>query len=454
VSWWSPTYEWRGRGVARPARESGDHPGHAWTDQVVYEVHVKGFTASRRRRRARRGTSGPSAASARGGRLPQGPRHHRGRAAAHPREARSTAGTGATTTSIGSRPRHSVLGGVPGRARCRWVRSTSSSGWSTSCTKTTSRSSSTWSTTTPARGACGASKHVLRGPRGTDSATRVSPTTSTATRWRVSILSAGLDNELVLRCSRREPDLLGRQHRRRQPVRANHDANGPPDRDGLAALHGRGAARRRLPVRPRRVLGEPTASYQYWTTPDADHLLNEIADDPVLQAVPHADHRRAVDDGVRRLHRSSRCLSSDRRRGRLGRVERTLPRLVAPVSQRRRLEAQLHARASSTAAATMTGSSSRPMPWNGRRPYHTVNFDHRARRVHAVRPVVVRAEGERLRPAQPDLLPGRVFVVVRPHVGGVEQPQPELVRRRRRVAQAPDDAQRVRGPDVVARHAR
>ncbi len=38
-------YQWSPEEAAwRSARQSGNHPGHAWTDQIYYEVHPKGFT--------------------------------------------------------------------------------------------------------------------------------------------------------------------------------------------------------------------------------------------------------------------------------------------------------------------------------------------------------------------------------------------------------------------------
>ena len=126
----------------------------------------------------------------------------------------------------------------------------------------------------------------------------------------------------------RKPALLHGLHRLRQRLRPPPPA-GPAAGDGLAALLGGGDARRRLPLRPGDDAGEGGARRL------RPPLRLPRRDPPGSDAVAGEAHRRAVGRGRRRL-------SPRRLPGRLGGVERPLPRHGAPVLEgRRRGDARL-----------------------------------------------------------------------------------------------------------------
>ena len=208
---------------ATTGRATGDREV-PWADTVVYETARQGLhrrpprgarAPARHVRRARR-TPLPSSTS-----LALGVTTRRAAAGAPASSSEptllrrgQTSTTGATTPSASSprtpatrRPAHAAS------------RSPSSAAWSGHCTRPGSRWCSTSSTTTPPRAA------------------------STGRRCP----GAGLDNAAYYRLTRRPP--VRRRHRLRQHPRPPAPAD-PGDGHRLAAVLGRGDARRRLPVRP------------------------------------------------------------------------------------------------------------------------------------------------------------------------------------------------------------
>ena len=145
-----------------------DHSGYDWegdtqlhrrsVDSVLYEVHVKGFTARHPDIPPEiRGTYAGLAHEAATG-VPARPRRDRGGAAAGARvRARGLPHRPGPDQLLGLqhhrllRAAPGLLGGGPRRPRPLAARSTSSRTWSRRCTGRASRSSSTWSTTTPPR---------------------------------------------------------------------------------------------------------------------------------------------------------------------------------------------------------------------------------------------------------------------------------------------------------------
>ena len=168
------------------------------------------------------------------------------------------------------------------------------------------------------------------------------------------------------------------------------------------ALLGRGDARRRLPLRPGAGAGrDATSTTRPGGTPK-NTVLQDIVDDPVLPEAQHPHHRRALGAGA--VPRSAASRRRRRRPGlRLGRVERQLPRLVARVRELRRPSTLNSDRGAVDGGAR---SPARTRCYGVERPQALPlgELRHRARRLHHVRPVLVRPEAQRLRPAQPGLL--------------------------------------------------
>ena len=143
----------------------GDRPLELpMADLIVYEMHVRGYTAtprpaSRRPERspacARRSRTSRSSASTASSCCRSSSSTSSKTAAPIPRPASGWATTGATARSASSRPRRATR--QPGATGCR---STNSRRWSRSCTATASRSSSTSCSTTPPR-AITAARHLL-----------------------------------------------------------------------------------------------------------------------------------------------------------------------------------------------------------------------------------------------------------------------------------------------------
>jgi hypothetical protein len=155
----------------------------------------------------------------------------------------------------------------------------------------------------------------------------------------------------VLPAQPRGPALLRRLHRHRQHAR-RHEPEGAPADHGLAALLGHRDARRRLPVRPRLGPGARDVRRR-----QARQLLRHHPPGPDHQ--PGEAHRRAVGRRAGRL--PGRQLP-----GRLGRVERQVPRQRASLLEGdRRPDREL--------AYRLSGSSDLYAS-SGRQPHASINF--------------------------------------------------------------------------------